>query len=214
MKDLLKLLLVRHGETEWNKTLRYQGHTDIPLSAIGREQAMALSQRLVGEKIDAFYASDLIRARETAEIIARNHNQEVSCLQGLRETYFGDWEGLTYVQIIKKYPQVMSAWRKNPSVTRIPGGETLEEVAERSMKAIASIQQNHADQTVLLVVHGGIIRVIISSLLGVSLDDYWKFKQDNTALNIIEIHEENKAIVCLLNDINHLPTNLNPNRGV
>ena len=200
---MIKLILVRHGVTEWNKSLRYQGHSDIPLSEIGRGQAKALSERLAKAKIDAFYASDLSRAKETAEIIASPHHEEVKLMSQYRETKFGEWEGLTYNEIIEKFPREMADWRVNPTVTRIPGGETLNEVAQRCMSGINEIKAEHEQQTVLLVAHGGIIRIIISSLIGINLNEYWKIQQDNTALNIIEIHDD-KSILCLLNDTNHL----------
>lgn len=201
---MTKLILVRHGETEWNKALRYQGHRDIPLSDIGRAQAQKLADRLAGDKIDAFYASDLSRALETAQIVASPHGREVYPLPELRETNFGLWEGLTYKEIVKDYYEDMKKWRDDPLAHRIPGGESLQEVADRSMAGINRIVAGHRDQTVLVAVHGGIIRVVVGTLLGVDLKGYWKFKQDNVAVNIIEIYDHDRAIICLLNDTGHL----------
>lgn len=204
MEHMTKIILVRHGETMWNKELRYQGHRDIPLSETGRLQAYKLNDRLAGEKIAAFYASDLSRALETARIVAQSHGSEVQPVPELRETNFGFWEGMTYNEIVKTYPEAMQKWRENPLVNRIPGGETLQEVADRSMAGISRIIAHHPDQTVMVAAHGGIIRVVVGSVLGLDLRSYWKFKQDNVAVNIIEFYSNDRAIICLLNDTGHL----------
>lgn len=201
---MTKIILVRHGETIWNRELRYQGHQDVPLSEKGREQAIKLRERLAAEKIDAFYASDLSRALETAGIIARHHGQEVLPVPELRETNFGRWEGMTYNEIIAAYSEEMQKWREDPLANRIPGGETLQEVADRCMAGINRIIARHPDQTVLVAAHGGTIRVVVSSILGLDLRNYWKIKQDNVAVNIIEFYDNHRAIICLLNDTGHL----------
>jgi alpha-ribazole phosphatase len=201
---MTKIILVRHGETVWNKELRYQGHRDIPLSDVGRQQAQKLRDRLAGETIDAFYASDLSRALETARIAAVPHGREVLPVPELRETNFGLWEGLTYNEIVTSYGEEMKRWREDPLANRIPGGETLTEVAERCMKSIHRIIAGHPDQTVLIAAHGGTIRLVVGSVLGLDLKSFWKIKQDNVAVNVIEFYNNNRAIVCLLNDTGHL----------
>lgn len=201
---MTRMILVRHGETAWNQELRFQGHMDIPLSEKGLEQAGRLSARMASEKLDAFYASDLSRAMETARITADPHGREVNPVPELRETNFGCWEGLTYNEIMGKYAKEMNLFREDPLVNRIPGGETLQEVADRCMAGINRIIAGHPDQTVLVAAHGGAIKVVICSVLGVDLRDYWKFKQDNVALNIIEFYHNDRAIICRLNDTAHL----------
>lgn len=206
---MLRLYLVRHGETVWNQSLRYQGHTDVPLSDTGRRQAELLAGRLAREEIDAFFASDLSRARETAEILARPHGKEVIIDPLFRETKFGHWEGLTYQEIVEKYPREMAMWRERPSLTRIPGGETLDEVASRIRTGLERLLARYPQGKVVLVAHGGVNRIIICQALGLPVDCYWKIRQDNTALNIIEYYDQGeKAILCLLNDTNHLCTAL------
>lgn len=204
MHHKTKIILVRHGETIWNKELRFQGHRDIPLSEKGQEQAAKLSARLSAENIDAFYASDLSRALETAGIVAKPHGREVLPVPELRETNFGKWEGMTYNEIIAVYNEEMQRFRENPLQNRIPGGETLQEVADRCMAGINKIISRHPDQTVLVAAHGGTIKVVVSFVLGLDLKNYWKIKQDNVAVNIIEFYNNDQAIVCLLNDTGHL----------
>lgn len=205
MDQMTRLYLVRHGETEWNRSLRYQGHRDIPLSEEGRAQAQRIAERLSTEKFDAAYASDLSRALETARAITAHHaGLDIKIMPELKETNFGLWEGLTYPEIDKQFHEVMSGWRSNPKDTKIPGGESLGEVAERCWAGLRRIIGENPDRNVLVVAHGGIIRIAVATVLGMNLNDYWKIKQDNVSLNIIEYYNNKRAILCLLNDTNHL----------
>ncbi|WP_418789915.1 alpha-ribazole phosphatase [Phosphitispora sp. TUW77] len=199
-----RLYIVRHGETEWNKTLKYQGHRDIPLSEEGRSQSVKIAKRLSAEKLHTAYSSDLSRALETAQIISEYHSLTVKPVPELRETNFGLWEGLTHSEIDKQFHEAMKVWFKNPKDNKIPGGESLGEVAERCQIGLDQILAENPGKNVLLAAHGGIIRIIIAAVLGISVNDYWKIKQDNVALNIIEFFEPGRAILCLLNDTSHL----------
>lgn len=200
---MTRILLVRHGQTLWNHELRYQGHRDIPLSEEGRAQARRLSRRLAEEKIDAFYASDLSRAYETAQIIAAPHNQEVKQVRDLKETNFGKWEGMTHAEITKEYGELAQRWFNDPFNTTLPEGESMGDVKARSELALKQIVDAHPNQTVAVVAHGGILRLLLSGVLHMSPDGWWRIKQDNLALNIIEYYGD-KAIVCLMNDTSHL----------
>ncbi len=204
MEKVTRLYLVRHGETEWNKSLKYQGHRDIPLSEEGRAQAGKIALRLSTEKFNAVYASDLSRAMQTAQIISAFHGLEVKALPELRETNFGLWEGLTYSEIDQQFHDVMKGWRSNPRDTKIPEGESLGEVADRCWAGLNKIIDENPGGNVLVVAHGGIIRIAVATVLGMNLNEYWKIKQDNVSLNIIEFYSKDRAIVCLLNDTNHL----------
>ena len=203
MDKMTRLFLVRHGETEWNRSLRYQGHRDIPLSKEGRVQAEKLALRLAAERLDAAYASDLIRAIDTARIISARHGLEVKPVSEIKETNFGLWEGLTYREITEQFPEEMQGWRTNPRDTRIPGGETFSEVAERCQAGLKKIIEQNPGKNVLVAAHGGIIRIAVATALGMDLNDYWKIKQDNVSVNIIEYYSGGKAILCLLNDTCH-----------
>ncbi|MDA8234804.1 MAG: alpha-ribazole phosphatase [Clostridia bacterium] len=200
---MTRLFLVRHGETAWNSEMRYQGHSDIPLSEKGLAQARALSKKLAAEDFDAFYASDLSRARETAEIIAQPHGKAVITKPALRETKFGAWEGLKHCEIQERFPEVLEKWVADPYSIKIPDGESLQEVSDRVMAGLEEILKNHPDERVVIAAHGGTIRVILASILGMELNQYWRLRQDNTALNIVDYYGE-KAIVALVNDISHL----------
>lgn len=204
----MKLLLVRHGQTLWNHTGRYQGHSDIELSDTGRTQAKLLAGRLADEEIQAVYASDLKRAMETASIIAEPHGLAVQALPGLRELNFGAWEGLTYAEIKTRYSDIADNWHASPGQIHIPEGETFQELTTRANSAIAGLIEKHDPATVAVVAHGGTIRAIVCALLGIDLNNVFRIRQDNGALNVIDYYD-GYGILGLLNDIHHFE----PGRG-
>ncbi len=138
------ILLARHGETDWNRELRVQGHSDTPLNEVGREQARALAEALAREPVHAIYASDLSRARETAEIVAASRDLEVCCDPDLRERNFGSWEGMTRQEIDHRF-----------GASSTHDGETPDEVRERILAAMNRIAARHPREEVLVVSHGG-----------------------------------------------------------
>jgi broad specificity phosphatase PhoE len=151
-----EILLARHGETDWNLEHRVQGHTDRPLNATGLEQARALAAELGPEPLVAVYASDLVRARDTAVIVAKTHGLDVVLDPDLREKNFGSWEGLTDVEIRRRFPDA--------SRGRWGDAETTEVVAARTIAAIDRIRAVHPSDTVLAVSHGGPLRAILAHL--------------------------------------------------
>ena len=153
---MTEILLVRHGETGWNRENRVQGHTDRPLNATGLEQARALADRLATAPLVAVYASDLVRAHDTAAIVARAHGLEVTLDRDLREKNFGSWEGLADGEILERFPDAIRG--------RWGDGETSEAVAERAMAAIDRIRARHPAGPVLVVSHGGPLRAILAHL--------------------------------------------------
>jgi alpha-ribazole phosphatase len=202
---LTKLLLVRHGQTLWNHISRYQGHSDIDLSDTGRNQASLLSQRLATVSLQAVYASDLKRALDTARIVAEPHGLDVQALPQLREINFGAWEGLTYKEIESRYPEIASNWYSSPGSTRIPGGETFQELMERAYSTVTDLARKHDPGAIAVVTHGGAIRSIICALLGIDLNNVFRIRQDNATLNIIDFYD-GYGILNLLNDTHHLET--------
>lgn len=200
---MTKVFLIRHGETTWNKELKYQGHTDVPLSDEGIRQANLVAARLAGEKLSAVYASDLCRAFITAETIAARHNLPVTALSELREVQFGDWEGLTYEGINARWPEEYVQLFHRTDEVRIPGGETFREVKERAAGAVARLVDQHPDEAIAIVSHGGTIRTIICAALDIHLNHVWDLRQDNTAVNVLEYYHQ-RTILTLLNDVHHL----------
>jgi len=149
------ILLARHGETDWNVQRRVQGHSDTPLNDTGRSQARALADELADDRLDAVYSSDLVRAHETARIVAEPRGLGVTAIRDLRERHFGTWEGLTDDEIHARYPQVRegASWGD---------AETQDEMAERVLGALHRIAETHPGQHVLVVSHGGPLRRVLS----------------------------------------------------
>jgi len=149
------ILLARHGETDWNLERRVQGHTDRPLNATGRAQASALAEELADTPLDAVYSSDLVRAHETARIVAERQGLEVTAVPDLREREFGTWEGLTDREILDRFPQAHHGpWGD---------GETPEAMSRRVLEALRRIAETHPGATVLVVSHGGPLRAVLRS---------------------------------------------------
>lgn len=181
------IILMRHGETVANIAQIYQGQGNSPLSNSGEIQAEMTGKFLKNTKIDAVYCSDLTRSFDTAAVIAKHHkNLRPKALKALRERYYGCWEGLRFDEIERKYGKLYKKWHKSPNSARIPGAETLKELQKRAVTAIKGLMKRHRGQTILIVGHGGINRTILFHFLEMDLNNFWKIKQDNCCINIIE----------------------------
>ena len=154
---MTKLLLARHGETDWNRERRWQGHADVPLNEAGRRQASALAQELADERLAAIYSSDLRRAYETARAVAESKSLDVIVDRDLREIDVGKWSGLTMEEIEATFPDDFRHWRER-GTSRERGGETSEQLAARVVAAAHRIAAAHPDAQVLVVSHGAALR--------------------------------------------------------
>lgn len=201
-----EIILARHGETLWNQESRFQGFADIKLSSSGKKQAQRLADRFADKELDIIYASDLKRAVMTAKRVAEYHEVEINQLPALREADFGDWEGMTFDQIKKQNEEKLNAWLEDPVEVKTPGGEKFEEVQIRASEALEQIKEEHEEEKILVVAHGGTIRALLANLLEMPLNNFWRIQQDNTAVNIINFYEED-PIVSLLNCTQHLSEN-------
>jgi broad specificity phosphatase PhoE len=164
-----QILIVRHGETDWNRDRRFQGHADPPLNDAGREQARALADELARERIDFVYTSDLVRARETAEIVATRLGADVVALSELREIDVGEWEGLTWPQIEERFPEGALTWHQHGCGWK--SGETYDQLGDRVIAALRRIAADHPAQTVLVIGHGGTVRATRAFIEGLSVAD-------------------------------------------
>jgi alpha-ribazole phosphatase len=197
------LILIRHGETAYNRERRYQGHKDIPLTAKGKRQAEGIGLKLKNPPLDAIYSSDLQRATSTAAAINSYHSLRVNILPQLREIDFGAWEGKTYDEIQKQWQKLASGWEEEPSKIELPGGETIKHLRTRMRIFTRKILIDHPGQRVAVITHGGPIRLILMDALGLKLDDWWRLITNNGGISIIE-YRDKKAEVLLQNDISHL----------
>jgi broad specificity phosphatase PhoE len=197
-----RLLLVRHGETQWNLDQRVQGHHDVPLTERGIQQAQRLAAWLSDEPLEAIYSSDLIRARATAEVLA-DERLPVNTDARFREGGFGLFEGLTTTEIQDRYPEEFRLWREGAVDHRPPGGETLEALRERCVAGARDALANHGGQTIMIVAHGGPVRVMVCGLLGLDIRHYPQIRVENTSVTRI-YYTQRGPILASLNEVGHL----------
>lgn len=194
---------MRHGQTSWNQEGKYQGHSDISLNERGIKQGNLVAKRLANEKISAIYSSDLLRAQQTAEAIAEYHGLSVITKPEFREINFGIWEGLTYQEIMEDWSEILTAMYSKPGEIGPPQGESFQVVKQRVTRSLQECIAEHQEQTIVLVSHGGTMRVLLCAALGIGLDKMWSMRQDSSAINIIE-YIDNRAVVALVNDTWHV----------
>jgi 2,3-bisphosphoglycerate-dependent phosphoglycerate mutase len=199
----MKLIAVRHGETEWNAELREMGHLDSPLTPLGIQQAQALGHRLKNLGFDALYTSDLGRAVQTAEIIGRICDKPVQLNSSLRERHMGIFQGLTREEISEKYPEQMAAYERIGFLDLIPGGETAQERTDRSVRILTEIASRHPEQTVVVVTHGGFLTGFLGFVLGIPFSNGRRYRKENASFNAFEYLEPNWYLQTW-NDISHL----------
>ena len=186
-----KIVLLRHGETAWNREGRFLGQSDPGLNEEGQTQAQAAAELLASQVITSIYSSDLRRALETAELIARKQNKiVVQIIPCLREINFGIWEGLTFAEIESSYPKLLSQWLEDPFRVRIPDGETANEVILRVQEAWNRISlPAAAKDTIAIVAHGGTLRMLANYLTGVDPSDQWAFNPGHGEIVILKRSE-------------------------
>lgn len=200
----MKILLARHGETAWNAEGRYQGQSDIPLSPVGEAQARALGERLRHVPITRAVASPLSRARQTAELALGDRAGLLTTDAGLMEIAHGDWEGLLACEIGARDPDRLQAWRDTPHQVLMPQGESLQHVFDRAWPALLRAADGLGpDDTLLLVAHDAVNRVLLCHVLGIPLGRLWSFRQAPTTLNLLEGPDTAQLEVVRLNDCSH-----------
>jgi phosphoserine phosphatase len=198
------LILVRHGQTEWNRVERFRGRADVPLNQTGLDQAAATGKRIAnGWQPAAFYSSPLARAIRTAEAAACHFDLPVIINEGLADIDYGQWQGLTPEQARQEWPQELTAWYEAPHTARIPGGESLEQLRRRAMVTVADLVRKHPGQTIVLVGHTVINRIILLGVLGLGNDRFWHLRQDTCAINVFEASQADYVLVSI-NDTCHL----------
>lgn len=184
--NITRLYLIRHGETDANKSGVLMGSTDIPLNDTGRQQATLLRDRINALEVDSIFASPLTRAVETASVV---FGEQVPIItdSSLQEFHFGDWEGMHFSEIAQQYPDIWQLWLTDWEQTHIPGGEAFAAFKHRVISVVEEIVRFNAGKRVAVVSHGGCIRSLLAHYFCESVSKgYWKFKVDNATLTEIE----------------------------
>lgn len=197
------IYIVRHGQTEWNLLGKTQGHGNSDLTPKGIEQAELLADSMTKYPIDYIYSSDLGRAYQTAEIIGNKLNIEVEKTEALREMNFGTWEGRIIKDIIEEDPELYKMWRNEPHLAKIPQGETLSQIKERTDAFIKEINEKYDGKHIVLVTHSLCARIMLLSFLDSYVKNIYRINQANTALNIIELRDYG-PVVMKMNDTTHI----------
>jgi phosphoserine phosphatase len=200
---MTQIILVRHGQTPWNKDKIFRGSVDIPLNDTGREEARLAGEWLKGETIHAAYCSPLSRARDTGEAIAGHHGLPVLDLPGLSDLNYGDWQGVALTEVKVKYADLYRQWEAAPHTVRFPGGETLKELRTRALAAVEEVVQRHPGRVVLLAAHRAVNKVLIAAFIGLDDSHFWRIGQDTTAINRFQ-RQGGAWQISLINDTCHL----------
>ncbi len=199
---MIQIILVRHGETEWNVKGVFRGRIDIELNETGIKQAQLLVEYLSNLKIDAIYSSPLKRAVKTAEMIASYHKLPVEITPGLIDFNYGEWQGLPRQEVKDKYKELYAEWIKNPHRVKTPSGETLDDVRKRAMDMVNDVIAKYED-TVALVSHRVVNKVLICALLGLDNSHFWNIKLDTCGTTTFA-YENERFILIKHNDTSYL----------
>ncbi len=203
----MRLVLIRHGQSTWNREHRIQGQLDPPLSTEGLRQAELLGARLAGRRFAGFYASDLKRAFETAKAIGTLVGLQPEAMTSLREIFLGEWEGLRTEEIADRFPGAWAAWVDEPDWDVVPGGEGAALFEARVAAAFEDIYRRHEHGDVLVVTHGGVIQVALHRVIGHPSRGLFPFKIQNASISLLE-KRNGRVVIGGVNDIAHLESAL------
>jgi broad specificity phosphatase PhoE len=199
---MTEIILVRHGETEWNVEEVFRGRIDIELNETGVRQAELLAEYLSWVNIDAIYSSPLKRALNTAEVITRYHKLEVKIAPGLIDCNFGKWQGLGLQEVKDRYKELYAEWVNNPHLVQMPDGENLSDVRERALTVVDEVAAKH-EGAVVLVSHRVVNKVLICALLGLDNSHFWNIRQDTCGTTTF-VYQNGRFILTKHNDTSYL----------
>lgn len=203
----MRLILVRHGETAWNKGGRFQGQSMVGLNETGILQARRTAGALLHMKPTALYSSPLPRAMMTANEIGEELTLEVAPLEGIREVDLGDLEGITGEEMKSRYAEFYATWRRDPSRASFPGGESMLQLQERAWRAIGELETAHPQGVVVVVSHNFAIRTIVCRFLGLPLSRFHRLRVDLGSIGVLQVNGPNRQVLAL-NDRCHLSNEL------
>ena len=200
---MVTIILIRHGETDWNREQVFRGKIDVPLNEVGLSQARGVKKALEGVAIDVIYASPLSRALDTARVLSEGSALDVRTDEGFSDVDFGSWQGLSHQKVKEQFPDLYATWVTDPQLVMFPRGETLLKVQKRSMAALDRAIESSTGKTIAVVSHRVVNKVILCAVLGLDLSRFWHVKQDTCAINRFE-YENGSYYLTLLNDTCHL----------
>ncbi len=200
---MAQIILVRHGETAMNSSLRYWGSTDVALGEEGKKQAQKLCRRLEKIPVNVAYSSPLSRAYDTAVSIVEERGVTVKIHPELSEFDFGRIEGLTFEEVKEHHPEIARMWIERSTELRYPGGECLQDFIARVQGFTEMLRRQPDDDTVLVVAHAGVLRVLICDLLSIDIRHWWQMRVDLASVSVVTTWTEG-GILTLLNDTSHL----------
>jgi probable phosphoglycerate mutase len=200
---MTRLIIVRHGQTEWNRVERFRGRLDVPLNDTGLRQARAAARRIAAAwTVQAVYYSDLARTRATAQAIAAACKAPSFAHPGLLDIDYGQWSGLSPAEASVRDSERLALWYKQPHRVQIPGGESLDAVRQRAVAGMDGLAHQHDGQTIVLVSHLVVCRLLVLEALGLDCSHFWRIQQDTATINIVDWHEGVYTIVAI-NDACH-----------
>lgn len=200
---MTRLLIIRHGQTEWNREERFRGRADLDLTETGVKQAEAAASRLPRWNPTVIYSSPLRRAWHTAQILAQRTALPLHPLSGLIDIDYGQWQGLSPAQAAQQYGELYSLWLNHPQQVTFPGGEGLAQVRERVEGVLGFLPEHHPQETVALVSHKVVCQVLVLALLGLDNARFWQIEQDVCAINLFELRQP-QPWAFFINDTCHL----------
>lgn len=205
----MKALLIRHGETDWNKSGKFLGQYDVPLNDRGLAQARETAEAVAADGPAALYSSPLARTMRLAEEVSRLTDLPVNPMPGLKELDLGDMEGLTGAELRERWPDFFSEWRKDPGPVLMPGGESLAQLQDRAWSAFEEIEAVHrGDERLVVVSHNFTIRTIISRILGIPWSNFHNMALDLASISTVESNERGRRLVTYNSTCHLSPENL------
>ncbi len=199
---MTEIILVRHGETEWNVNQVFRGRIDVELNETGIRQAELLAEYLSDLKIDAVYSSPLKRALKTAEIVASYHKLDVRVADGLIDFDYGEWQGLPHQEVKQRHRELYAQWAKNPHQVTMPAGECLNDVSQRAISVVDDVIASHQG-SVVLASHRVVNKVLICALLGLDNSHFWNIRQDTCGMTTFT-YEDGRFILTMHNNTSYL----------
>lgn len=202
---MTRIVLIRHGQTAWNREARFRGRSEIPLDELGLKQAEATARYVALRwPVVAVYASPMNRTMQTAAIIAQAQGLSAQPLEELIDVDFGAFQGLLADEAERLYPEVYRAWLEAPHTVQFPGGESLGHVRSRVLKALEKMKLEYPGQSVALVSHIVVNRVLLCAVLGLGNERFWYLGQEPCAVNVFDIEDNGDFTVHQLNDTSHV----------